>query len=931
MKILTKLHTNPCKTRRCRRLRTRFRPHLEILERRQLLSNYTGSIAYQLFTEVDPNDTLDLAQNVSTLSQTTPIRVTGTIGGPPGEVADADWYRFVLATPSKVCLTALAPDDSDAVNAVLSLYSEDPFDFSDYYTPLGHRLLAQDDGIDHGGATQLERALAPGTYYVAVTGSGNRYFHPFLADSGIAGDTGVYTLQLIVTEEVGADSTDDPEVLAVDPSPGAHDVGDVTGRGLVQVPGTIGDDSADQAADVDLYRIQIAGPGHFALAAEVFAGRIGSPLDPALTLYRADPTNGQLVLVAWNDNTLNDAKATNDSEPLYADAVIFAALTQGEYYLAVSGAIIGAGMIDPSIPHNLQNGNTTGEYVLNIFVQRDDEAPTVESAVPSEGLDLSAPPTHLVVRFSEPVNLQQLAHQQYQETAAAELPAVFIKAADGRIYYPRLLNYDLETGEATFILLDGLPNGENQLHLSGPLGLADLAGNRLVGNDVSGDCVVRFTIDGPTRGSDGNPLVWSAQEPNDDLQHPQVLGVLFPNELQGGVNIVRGSQSTPDHDPVDTADYYQFEVLQSRVYFFSLAGSGLPAGTQPRLTDAAGNSMYLLSQAGGAIHSVTLSRGLYVIHVGGWTPEQAGSVVYQLKIQLGPSHENPTPLTVRAAPAYRIVLADIPAADLPHSPPPGTGNPPYPSVGPTQPVKLVVPTPSPDDQRPGGVQLAYRDMTVEGWLSGINLSHMSLMRNDAPTFLNSIGAMNLGDWTGAPSLPGLPAGALLGLSRGPVGGFGSSDTDQRVRPRLVLGEVDANPVNDSPRSGLSSRDVPRIPIDAILRSLEAFWQQGVDHLFQHAWPGCKSLSAPVNEQSTDEPSTHEEDAPGASKIADPDSDVTSLRETTAIDTTFATSAWLGAGLALAALSREDFPERLIQRFRRKSRKKNRRRKTVRAE
>ena len=56
---------------------------------------------------------------------------------------------------------------------------------------------------------------------------------------------------------------------------------------------------------MDLYHFQIIGPGRYAMLAEVFAGRIGSPLDPGISLYELDPSTGQLVFLAGDNNTVN--------------------------------------------------------------------------------------------------------------------------------------------------------------------------------------------------------------------------------------------------------------------------------------------------------------------------------------------------------------------------------------------------------------------------------------------------------------------------------------------------------------------------------------------------------------------------------------------------------------------------------------------------
>src|SRR5262249_5463220 len=82
--------------------------------------------------------------------------------------------------------------------------------------PLGHRLVAQVQGTT--GGTSLVRELAAGTYFVAVSGAGNRYFHPYVADSGFVGCSGAFALGVEaddVAQPVG------PTVLTSDPNNGA--------------------------------------------------------------------------------------------------------------------------------------------------------------------------------------------------------------------------------------------------------------------------------------------------------------------------------------------------------------------------------------------------------------------------------------------------------------------------------------------------------------------------------------------------------------------------------------------------------------------------------------------------------------------------------------------------------------------------------------
>jgi hypothetical protein len=69
---------------------------------------------------------------------------------------------------------------------VLSLYQQDAL-----APPLGYQRIAQSDPTGLLPVTVLTQTLLPGTYFVAVSGAGNRYFSPVVADSGTAGPAGV--------------------------------------------------------------------------------------------------------------------------------------------------------------------------------------------------------------------------------------------------------------------------------------------------------------------------------------------------------------------------------------------------------------------------------------------------------------------------------------------------------------------------------------------------------------------------------------------------------------------------------------------------------------------------------------------------------------------------------------------------------------------
>lgn len=856
------------RNRRWRCPRSTVRLHVETLEPRSLPTAISWPGLLHPVGETEPNDTLDRAQDLGNLSVTSRAEVVGNIGQGAAGPADVDWYQFALTAPAEVHLATLDSQGGSALVSTLSLYNSDPLpppsansSYNDAFDPLHHRLLAQDDGAQHGGDASLDRLLGPGTYYVAVSGSGDRYFNPFLAGSGNNGSTGNYGL-LLTTTATGIAATDGPTVLTTAPAPGsildqspfvirldlsealkassimsgrtvklitnphgtfgdghdsivslaavqfstganelqiipraplgpgfykvflagnnslprmpflvdpagnplgknaahphgadysltfqingidgvagaatpddtlatARDLNDITDAGLVQVAGAVGVDPTDPArsfnpAAVELYHFQIHGAGQFAFSAEVFAGRIGSPVDAAVTLFEMDD-RGTLHLIGDNDNSFNATTATDGiSTPLLNDPLLFAGLQAGDYYLAVSSSgnfpdptqPVSAwqpgpqanGSFDPTHSHSttMPVYTSVGAYVLNLAVRADNTAPTVVTATPTAGADLAVPPTQLVVQFSKPVLLAQLAGQNFFQSGQTPgtVPAVFIQGTTDAgtsfgPYYPRFQSFDEGTDEATFLMMDGLPNGVYQLHLSGAQGLTDFAGNPLVGNDPSGDYVTTFTVHDPARGNQGDIENWTSQEPNDDPGHPQVIGPLFPNELsyvgtdpntgnsQDGVEFSGTITPGPGGDH---ADYYEFQALQSQVYLLNLLGSGIPAGALT-LTDTSGNAIPL--DTSGAIPQVSLNPDTYIVGVD-WTSNQVGPVSYQLQISVGMSPESPAPLAVGPAPAYRISLAPPPPVQNPPTPPVQNPTPPPVQNTPTPPSQNPTPTP----------------------------------------------------------------------------------------------------------------------------------------------------------------------------------------------------------------------------------------------
>jgi hypothetical protein len=566
--------------------------------------------------------------------------------------------------------------------------------------------------------------LAPGIYQLFLAGNSTGGA-PVLAD---------FTPLPLGTNSQnpnGADFTSTFQINGIDGVAGAttpadtistaHDLKDVTSSGLVQAVGAIGVDPTDAAgtynpAAVEMYHFTISGSGRYAFTSEVFARRIGSPLHPTVTLFQRLP-DGTLHLVDVNSGTGNNVVAPDGTTGLLiSDATLFEGLKAGDYFLAVSAAPdypdvtvpwqVGPqanGSFDPTTSHsaNLTTvtnwGNippTIGPYVLNLSVSQDNVAPTVVATTPAQGATLAGPPTQLSVQFSKPVNLLTLANKAFQQTTQSTIASVYIlRPSDGQKFFPRVQAFDQATNTVPFLMLDDLPDGTYELHLSGPLGLTDFAGNPLVGNDPSGDYVVTFRVRG---GFNGDPLQRADQEPNDDAAHAQDLGLLFPKELahvtvlpngtdQNGVTVTRDFTSNPASAPADTADFDQFQVLQDQTYVLTLNPLTLPQGLSLQFT--LWDSQQNVKGQGTSYFSGELAPGTYVVGITGmqansqtpgWSPDTAAAVAYQLNIALAGTADNPPPLTYGAGPAIRVRLAtdNTPPSSSSNSSPPPASNPP---------------------------------------------------------------------------------------------------------------------------------------------------------------------------------------------------------------------------------------------------------------
>jgi hypothetical protein len=784
--IVLRIHHRP---RHRRRPSAAVRPHLEALESRCLLSGPGSLSPDALFHE-----TLDAALDLRSLALVGQVNVGGAIGAGPHGAADVNWYRFELSATTEVRLTAFPGAGGHPLLATLTLYSDspyDPFNPIDPYTPDGHRLLAQDDAGNHLGYARIDRLLGPGNYWVAVSGSGNDYFDPFLADSGLNGRTGSYRLSVATSDPGPAyDDLATPVVLAADPAPGAvlsaspfalrfdlnapvdpysifvgqdpsdtaqlwfstvkdfssgsaatqvdlslatvsleqnadgnnnelhialvnplpagyyqailkgygpggtdyvvqfqitgpvgntdparqpgdsiftaYEIPNAADGRLHQVGGAVGVDPTDPAgfdpSAVQFYHFSISGPGLYAFDAEVFAGRIGSPLLPAPTLYRVD-ASGQLEFVASNGGTGNQTLATDGlTPPLANDPALLLSLSRGDYYLAVSSGLdfpdpldpTRTGVFDPLTPQSATAGNSTGPYVLNLLLQPAGPAPRVVAVKADTSPAGNEPLAGVQVRFSQPVNLHSLTFEAFQQslaqtgTACGALASATLTDVSGKSYDLRLESYDDATNTATFILLDAVPPGTYTLRLSGagPLGITNVGGVPLAGN-VAGTTDFVTTL--VSRGAASGTTAWSSLPGFGTPDHAQPIGVLFPVSLSNGITITRDASAGAG----TTEDDYSFQVLQSRQYSLAVTGDSLPPGlTLTFINTTAGVTRTYIYDPLNPSTVIALPAGTYTLRAT-WS---GGVGAYALTLSISGSAENPVSLVVGSGPALRARL-----------------------------------------------------------------------------------------------------------------------------------------------------------------------------------------------------------------------------------------------------------------------------------
>jgi subtilisin family serine protease len=231
----------------------------------------------------------------------TTASVAGVIGDGPFAAADVDLYAVSLAAGDLLELAVRASWLNSPLDSYLRLFDA-----------AGEQVAANDDfqgSLDSGLAFITPES---GTYYVGVSGYGNRQYSVVSEAGQAAGSTGDYQLDLHRTPapiNVSPDSNDSlatAEPLAIGPG------------GATRVVGIIGD-GRHGARDVDLYSMRLAAGQTLTLSSTAVAGGL---LDSYLRLF---------------DATGRELAADDDAAGWANSFLAFTATASGTYFVGVSG------------------------------------------------------------------------------------------------------------------------------------------------------------------------------------------------------------------------------------------------------------------------------------------------------------------------------------------------------------------------------------------------------------------------------------------------------------------------------------------------------------------------------------------------------------------------------------------------------------------
>lgn len=350
---------------------------------------------FQVINRNDPNGTLQQALRGPILTGAPVSSINGSIGIDGGVTpvgnTDVDLIRFEVQAPGVVTLeltsNLAAPDDFDSI---LRLFDQNGTELA----------VSDDDGSNL--FSRLDVFLNPGVYFAGVSGFDNSSYNPNVAGSGVAGDTGNYSLQLSLNNA-------DPNGLIS----GAVPVRLGSNREPLIFDGLIGADYGAPVgvADVDLYRIVVPDDG--TLLIDIDTPYSTGFVDSFLRLF--DEEGNELFFpdggLFESDDDLSFDRVGNPTEffsanltdvfefspngPVFVghdtDSFLGALVERGEvYYIGVSDYFNQD--YAPTNLDNRLNAGDGGQYQLSVEFINNDLNGNIDQALSTDSLPITAQP-----------------------------------------------------------------------------------------------------------------------------------------------------------------------------------------------------------------------------------------------------------------------------------------------------------------------------------------------------------------------------------------------------------------------------------------------------------------------------------------------------------------------------------------------------------
>jgi hypothetical protein len=373
-------------------------------------------------------------------------------------------------------------------------------------------------------------ALQPGHYQVSVEGSTTLALLFDAIEPGPAWDAVAASFQPLVIGQfaVHGQGASFQNASAL-PAPGS---------GVTTITGYLNPD--DYRSAVDLYKFTL-GPtptNLWQFGVSVQAQSIGSPLQPDVTIFRAD---GSVVASRLSGTGL----PANPSDPY-----LFAGLSSGTYYLGVSGAgnlPYGSKGYDPqlAIPGASGLKQPGGPFPFQLsFVAIPYSRPTTAIDAKLIWLDpLSSSPTNITLNFSGPIDLSNLFVVD-QAQGALQL----IDSAN-RAWPITANSYDPGTHQLNMLLDEPLPAGSYRLISPASNPLSDVVGQPVFAPGQPAGVFAAFTVAPPS-----------------GVSIPGNLGVLWPNQIGVSPSSIGDTFTESVHLAPGQAVTYRFVAVVAGLY-----------------------------------------------------------------------------------------------------------------------------------------------------------------------------------------------------------------------------------------------------------------------------------------------------------------------------------------------------------------------------